>query len=922
MEADNVTPYRSVSPPSTPQSKKPVAKPKKSTPLESIREKAAEELHATKKRERPLHATLKVSQTKEKQIFESSARSGGYETKPKTSQPLTLIREPIPPHIANYLDENRLLMGPRGAPSIDPSHRDWFLNQAAILEQISGADEETQKKLMLLILNAYSKAATISEVSSTRLGIQGTPILPEDDRYHRSTGNLILETVGEAYAKDIGMQSYEVEMITSPLLLEVIARELPQADFDLRISSLDEFEQLLVNLLTDAMSDKFPTDEIVLDLSQFIKLGGIAPGEINALIVQRLENILINKLKEYRVANPQADMEQIADRLLSKLHLIAFTEHKGQPLLLMPAFFFDPHPRFDSEINALLQRRSLKNKHGEIHKIFYDMIRRHGYRPSPDQTKEAWLKVKNPQEILEELNITKTTMTHQGAGIPKVCPSCSQFIEEPVIAKFRDLKKVPEGGPYLKVLPEATYLLLKGLAEYKNEEGGIDQVYKEKGIEGLLQQSYFRIQNAMNEAILRRDDFIAFYNQIELIHQEIQNILAIVEPYDQDVLAQSVKGKMQGGSHPVVSDDLELNVQIMPSAMHGVSSVLASVEAEKGSNSLNVAVLKDSYYESSDTLKHAKTHSLHVVNGDEFNKAGIEAAFNRVPTQPLDLFVCEFHHNISTDRQVYRPEDIAGQVKALVDKGMVADKFTVLIDTTMDLEQSKDVRKFLSDEGIKKMIEEGKLNVVLARSTQKFDMLGIDNYYGGITMAVNNGESFSRFNSRMNEPADQLTGLSYQGVAHLQKYGGRHLDLYRQGIMENTHKLYNKLPSAAIYYEGTQNPMQISKIEDKKLFFLDIKFPLHKKAAEAFKERLREFAMEENLPLTTRPSFGFANTNVTSIDKEKFRLTPGLDSIQTLERYAVFFKAIQDTIDDVMKKGGSPEEIDVQLSKRIHSLVI
>ena len=233
--------------------------------------------------------------------------------------------------------------------------------------------------------------------------------------------------------------------------------------------------------------------------------------------------------------------------------------------------------------------------------------------------------------------------------------------------------------------------LIVGLSKYHGKLGGIDEVFKQKGIGMLLQVSYFRMINAMKEACFRKNNLIAFLNQIELIHQEIQCILAVVQPYDKDVFAESAIVKLTSGSKRVIPTDLySPKVHLKASAMHSLSSVIAAVEIQKGSNDLNVGVLKDSYYyDADDSLKLARAHKLSPLNEDNVKIKGIKDAFETPPGIPLDLFIAEFHHNILFNRQVYTPVDVAAQVNAMIEEGLVADKFTVVIDTTIDLELSE-----------------------------------------------------------------------------------------------------------------------------------------------------------------------------------------------------------------------------------------
>ena len=431
---------------------------------------------------------------------------------------------------------------------------------------------------------------------------------------------------------------------------------------------------------------------------------------------------------------------------------------------------------------------------------------------------------------------------------------------------------------------------LNGLAQY-TENGGIDKEFKNRGIESLLQISYFRMVNAMNEAINKRENPVAFSNQIELIHQEIQGILAIACPYGDQALAEAVVQKLATGVSP--SDLEKPKIHLKASAMRCLSSILAACEEEKGKGQLKVAVSKHSYYyASNDNLKLAKAHQLYVW----------DKTLDRHPVGPIDLFICEFHHNILDQCSSYQPENVVEEIKAMVDKGLVANKFTVVIDTTIGFDQLHDVKELLEDESIKSLIRAGKLNVVLLRSTQKFDMLGLDNFYGGLTTTFNTQQSFDKFNARMNLPEDQLKGLNYQGLTHLQRYASFSIDAFRQGVMDNTQKLYRLLPPKAIYHQGSHNPMQMSQILDPQIFFLDIKFPHYPKSAEAFIRRLLQFTAQEKLFFTTRPSFSFMNTNMTVIDGKKMRFSLGLEDEKTLQRYADFFRSVQSAIDRHEKK--------------------
>ncbi|CRX38982.1 hypothetical protein [Estrella lausannensis] len=811
-----------------------------------------------------------------------------------------------------YLDGEKLLKGRTAKEGsreqFKAIHRDFYLNQAMHLAAIEKAtDPALKEKLELGLMRGYAKAAKVGKENAEALGIQTSPFVQRDNEYHRSSpGNTLVARLHGAYAEamELDLNDQDFRLVDSPLVMEVLNRHLSNPGLDLAIDSPAKFKGLVDQLLADAKNGNYPANKLLIDCTGIFPATK-EPKEIKDL-AQELEKVVLEKVSAFAKQNPEVDITKLQG-MLKQLYVVAMTEFKGQSVMLLPHFLDNPRTIQNDEHKRFVTSQ----KHTERNEFIGQLrgfITGAGFVLSPDQARKAWLAVTDFHEIMDNANLFLAELATSGTGIPEVAKSCRDFVANPVFQSFRDLGKAQDAPPYLQVMPEATMLLLEGLAKIHPTDGGIDKVFKDNGIGDLLQVSYFRVANAAREAILRKDDQIAFNNQIELMHNEIQMILSIVEPYHPGDLEKAVLDKLSKGRGAVIPAGYDKpHVHLKASAMHAMASAIAGVERQKGTNQLNVVALKDCYYETADSkdygmLDRSQAHSLSFLDGDAFNKGGIDQAFAGANVKlPIDLFVCEFHHNISMSRTDYKPENITAQLKAMAQKGMLADPCTIMIDTTINLEKADDVRQFLSDPDIKKMVDDGKLNIVLVRSAQKFDMLGMDNYYGGISVCINDPVKFSEFNTRMDDPQDQLTDINYQGLTHMQTHGGDSIDKYRQGIMENTQRLYSMLPEKAVYQEGTHNLMQISRIEDERVVFLDIKFPKLPKAAEAFESRLKEFALQEGLPFTTRASFGFANTNFTSIGDEKKRLNPGLEDPRQLERYAAFFEAAQKTVESVMK---------------------
>lgn len=787
-------------------------------------------------------------------------------------------------------------------------HRNWYVNQGFLSEQRQSVDEEMQRKLEQLILHGYSKVSSINSVESQRLGLQTNPcFLEENVGYHRVTRNDLLDQVDEAYARSIGLKQHELRVISSPLFIEVIEREIPQSGLNVNIASVEEFEDLLDTILN---GDKLE-NRVLINISQLLGTDSIK----NQKIVHLLEDTVIKKLRSYFGEQLKARGVEIVREFLGNLHLIAFVDCKEEHLLLMPEFFLDMHERFDSDINEIINCSCVRNRHGKLDRILHSMISRNGYRLSPAEAKFAWLKVSSLEDILTNLNLRIQEPRSEGK-IPRVCENFKEFLRQPVVAQFYRPSLGEDPPPYLRFLPKVTLLLLEGLGQYNKDGRDIDGLFAAKGLSKLLQISYFRMLNAMREAIHVQRDLVRFSNEIEIIHQEIQNILALLEPYDASVFSASMLDRLRRGDNPVISREIDgVKAYLKASAMHGFSSILAGIEKQKGSQNLNVLVLNNSYYFASNAnLRLAKSYDLFVLREEEREEV---ACFDRTVDSPIDVYVTEFHHNILLEKKIYRPVNVMNHIKELYQKGLMAEKCTVVIDTTIDLEKSDDIIKLLSDPFIVRLIREGKLNITLLRSAQKFDMVGIDNYYGGIIVSINNQDSFQLFNRRMDLEMDQLKGLDYQGLTHFQRYGEGVVDDYRKELMSNTLRMYEKISKKSIYYEGNNNPMQISRIEDDKMFFLDIKFHDYPKSRRAFILAMQQFVRDNKLFFTTRASFGFINTNLTIIDGECLRFSPGLESEFVLKQYGLFFEAIQNEIDQT---GSTQEDRDTILADRIERM--
>lgn len=853
---------------------------------------------------------------------------------------------------SQYVDSSRLLRTLGGVPGkpVSDIHREWYLDQATLMKaynSLPGKDTPMHKKLALAMLQSYAKAAPVGAERSEQLASQSSPILNTAAFYHRSAStNPLLLAVRMDIAKEIGINEGTFHMVDNATFREVLARDYAMPGVKTNIGSPQDFQDSIQALFQKAANNEFPTDKVVLDVTDLYKDLNLSPAALKDKCGE-LEGLFLAEAEKFLQNNPGVDKKKFGDLLMKNLQVASMSQHKGVDLLITPSFLTRGPKEGDTPLQKELLKSAASQEEtyydgaiGDVapHTVFLNKIEstlmHTGYRLDPIQARKAWLEVSSPEQVLGKYGIQLTELATSDKPTPTVFTSFKDFTQHATFQKFEALSSSPTAPPYLKVLPKATANLLHGLAAYKPDQGGVDKAMKDAGLNEVLQTAYFRMMNAMAEAVHNQGDMVAFNNSIELLQQEVSVLVGLVEPHGDNAFGEAILGRMTDkngpGGKPVIPDGLDKpGVQLKPSAMHCLASILSSVESLKGGKDLNVCVVKDHYYESSGAVESSRTYSVSSLEGDDLRGPDGTGTQPLDPNslkgnKPLDLYVCDFHHNISLERNHYQTENLMHHVDEMFDKGLVADKFTVAIDCTIDFINSEDIQKFL--EHNKDRIKDGSLNVVLFRSAQKFDMFGMDNFYGGFSININNHSDYQAFNQRMEKPEDQLKGLSRQGLTNNAVNGGPQMDEYRKALMDNTKRFYDALPEGMIWSEGNKSAMYIAKTEDPNAAFLDIRFPDMPETNKAFITRFKKFAEDEGLPLTSRASFGFATSNLNLIHGSKTRLNPGLEGPEVQDRYIQFFKDTHSMV-NIMKDAGtklglSGDGLDKYMAQMMQSMPV
>jgi len=247
----------------------------------------------------------------------------------------------------------------------------------------------------------------------------------------------------------------------------------------------------------------------------------------------------------------------------------------------------------------------------------------------------------------------------------------------------------------------------------------------------------------------------------------------------------------------------------------------------------------------------------------------------------VDLYVGEFNHNINVDpsHSHYTPGDIQGDVASLLQAKPKTEHLTVAVDCTIDFIHSDKAKQLL--ERFSKEIKEGKLNFVFFRSGQKFDMLGMDNYYGGAFFMINNGaEYWKGFDDLLSRDSFKTDSLSQQWFCLINQCAPQATDAYRKQIFDNTRMILSQMPE--VLKPGNNDEVRISTVaQGMDPCFIDIKLTGKKIKSWDIEELLYPKFIEHQAKIHFRGSFGFYHANVNFINgpggKVNVRINPGLN---------------------------------------------
>jgi hypothetical protein len=405
------------------------------------------------------------------------------------------------------------------------------------------------------------------------------------------------------------------------------------------------------------------------------------------------------------------------------------------------------------------------------------------------------------------------------------------------------------------ILGKATLELTRGLLN-EIDDRSWELINNNPDTREIIQTSLYRAMIHLATAENKIEDFISFTRSIELIHYEISTLLFLFSPFKDGDFTKICQNRLR-----IVPKELlpYLRAGITKSAMNSFAFINMGL-CKMLSGTPNTLCDPSSYFELTELISNRRSSQKEVLG------------------QLPDLYVSEFNHNVAlfSSHDEYAPTDVIGDVQRLINDR--EKPLTVAIDSTIDYVNSDKARRVLDH--FSEEIANGKLNFIFFRSGQKYDILGMDNYYGSPFYMVNNGKpQWSSFNEVQEHEAFQTDELSNQWFCLLYKYAPQAMDEYRSRIFSNTRKILQNVPENLM---PGQNPyIKICAIQDGvDAGFIDIKCyaELSMRRANEIRAALFQKFIERGAAIHVRGGYGFFYTNVTIYSR-------GLDEKETDKSY-------------------------------------
>lgn len=777
-----------------------------------------------------------------------------------------------------------------GSKSCSDFSLEWEVNFSLLYSAYEEAsDEATQHLIRFLMINYLSKAAFFNTgpgmllnpdymhkyTSSLQIGQ-----LPFQGSYHRGALEIL------PILKLLSKIGYDTDRATDILPLETTEiQDLYPLGFVSTpdISQIEDVADIFVQEFIKHSSDEQTWEKpLLIDITNhiFSVLTHGRSDRIDMLKQEELKakkqffNILDLAASKIYQLNPSISCAFIKERLFSNCAIVSRTQLSPElSIFYTHSSFFSPE-----DFDAIDSKNLLRERKIFLSDTIHSWLSQTGLRVGAVQFRKILANTyRSPEELSILGNCRASKYVVSGAkGIihylkPTSLLETSSFASLAILADS-------DSSSAQQLYARATVTLLRQLLASISQESW-DEKQQNPAILELTQTSCFRIAQTLAEAHLFQHDFRKFSQAIDRLHGQMTTLLAIYTPFDPKDFERAYATYIQ---EHFPSELTPSYLGIAKAAMNVFAGVNAAV-FKMQPNPTRIA-MDHSYYEES-ALLGTSCKSLDQVLTDSSVKK-------------VDLYVAEFNHNIDIDplHSHYAKGSVIQDIQRIFTEKPGTDSLTVAIDSTLDYTRSSDVQLLLKT--FKQEIQEGKLNVVIFRSGQKFDMLGLDNYFGSPFYVINNNdEKWKHFKDIKTAKAYQTDPLSIQFFTWLNLTDPSLVDSYKDKIFQNTKDILSLVPSSFLPQEGKK--VFISTVsENVNSSFIEIALTGEDSFEQIqwIQQLFFEIFTEANKLVYARGSFGFAHPNFTWIDP-KIRINPGIDSSDN-PLFLKFFKALEQRLQE------------------------
>ncbi len=402
--------------------------------------------------------------------------------------------------------------------------------------------------------------------------------------------------------------------------------------------------------------------------------------------------------------------------------------------------------------------------------------------------------------------------------------------------------------------------LLSGLLYFENPtyKNDIDKFNKFKTSK-VIQSALLKIINILDLISVSANHDTNFTRYFELFINELHLIVIVTQLYDKESVTKLIKNVYLDRIPKLKSDkaSLKAHISLDSSGMGALSTAVIAVLSDYNNACLikRISIHKD-YYEFKDIL-----HDRNIANqNSNLENIGIFTA----TINPSTPYRGNTTIQSIIDAIITRAENTAFQF------------ITLIIDITIEIdggENDSQLNKLVL--GLADLIKAGKVNLIFAKSFQKYASFGCSKIMSGMVMAINNGDDkFAKSNSFIQDIHDEefIQFDENQLLCYfLQNAADFELKLI-QKASDNANFLHNYWKNNNSMQGFPENLMQFQPglpfIMEKPLFFSDPKYQYH----------LNTQFFLQDLGLERRDSFSFMNSSFLIIKKNFGRFTIGQES--------------------------------------------